>query len=99
MTEAMDEWTTGALPKYKDHALIDVSKDELTFDDDDKAALEAAQKELQVRPRLDRSGLRCCERSPRAHSCALGLRAQPTLTPLRAARAGLYPGGAWRAGE
>lgn len=46
LSEAIDEWTVGNLTEFKGHKLVDVSKEDLEFEDE-KERLEAAGKELE----------------------------------------------------
>lgn len=50
-SEAIDEWTGAQLPEYKGHKLIDVTKEGLELDEDDKKKVEQAENLLKVRTR------------------------------------------------
>lgn len=47
-TEAIDEWTAAQLGEYKDKKLVDVTKEGLELDEDDKKKVEQAENLLKV---------------------------------------------------
>lgn len=47
-TEAIDEWTGAQLAEFKDHKLVDVTKEGLELDEDDKKKVEEAENILKV---------------------------------------------------
>jgi HSP90 family molecular chaperone len=47
-TEAIDEWTGAQLNEYKGKKLVDVSKEGLQVDDEDKKMIEKAENLLKV---------------------------------------------------
>lgn len=47
-TEAIDEWTAAQLSEYKSHKLVDVTKEGLELDEDDKQKVEQAENLLKV---------------------------------------------------
>lgn len=49
-SEAIDEWTGAQLAEYKGHKLIDVTKEGLELDEDDKKKVEQAENLLKVPP-------------------------------------------------
>lgn len=56
-TEAIDEWTGAQLAEFKDHKLVDVTKEGLELDEDDKKKVEQAENLLKVRALLPTSQL------------------------------------------
>lgn len=49
-TEAIDEWTAAQLSEYKSHKLVDVTKEGLELDADEKQKVEQAENLLKVHP-------------------------------------------------
>jgi HSP90 family molecular chaperone len=47
-TEAIDEWTGAQLSEYKEHKLVNVTKEGLELDEDDKKKVEQAENLLKV---------------------------------------------------
>jgi molecular chaperone HtpG len=48
-TEPIDEWCSAQLSEYEGKKLVDVTKEGLDVDDDEKSKIEKATKEFQVR--------------------------------------------------
>lgn len=58
-TEPIDEWCAGQLAEYEGKKLVDVTKEGLELEDDEKERIESATEELKVRSRPCAILLRC----------------------------------------
>jgi molecular chaperone HtpG len=64
-TEPIDEWTAGQLAEFDGKKLVDVTKEGLEVDEDDKSKIEDAEARLKVRPfAIVRVRARVCIASP-----------------------------------
>ena len=63
-TEPIDEWCAGQLAEYEGKKLVDVTKEGLELEDEEKERIEKATEELKVRQghaaRLPRGSRACC---------------------------------------